>query len=179
MGKFFCPKCNWSVRITLSGIGGQISLFRTREKNGIKKWIFKSYSNWIGDVYSKYNNIKDCWEETGGFSEKEIESSSNSKYPSKCCECESVMKNFKSFLFQVEIINPEENNSLKMLEKEIQEEKIKSKMLEKDLQEEKIKSQMLEKENIILNEKINSIINELKEIKSVVFEIKDKTNISK
>ena len=89
------------------------------------------------------------------------------------------MKNFKSFLFQVEIINPEENNSLKMLEKEIQEEKIKSKMLEKDLQEEKIKSQMLEKENIILNEKINSIINELKEIKSVVFEIKDKTNISK
>ena len=61
MGKFFCPKCNRPVKILLSGIGGEISLFRTREKNGIKKWIFKSYSNWIGDVYSEYKNIKDCW----------------------------------------------------------------------------------------------------------------------
>ena len=184
MGKFFCPKCKSPVKIFLSGIGHDITLFRTREKNGIKKWIFKSYNHWKGDFSSEYQSIKDCWEETGGFSEKEIESLRNSEYPNKCEKCNTVINNFKSLLFQVEIINPEENNTLKMLEKEIQEEKIKSKMLEKDLQEEKIKSQLLEKEiqeeknkNIILTEKINSIMNELKEIKSTVLEIKDKTNI--
>ena len=65
-----------------------------------------------------------------------------------------------------------------MFEKDLQEEKIKTQMLEKEIQEEKIKSKILEKENIILNEKINSIMSELKEIKAAVFEIKDKTNIS-
>ena len=124
----------------------------------------------MGNHYSSYKSIKDFWEETRGFSEKEIESLRDSKYPSKCEEYKYVINNFKSFLFQVEYINPEENNTLKMLEKEIREEKIKSKMFEKDLQEEKIKSQLLEEKiqeeknkNIILTEKINSIMNELKE----------------
>ena len=165
MGKFFCLKCNRPVRIYLSGLD-DITLFRTREKNGIKKWIFKRTNGyWSGDFVNQYKNIKDCWEETGGFSEKEIESIGAGKAPSQCKSCKSVINNFKSFLYQVEIINPEENNYLKMLEK--------------DLQEEKIKTQMLEKENNILSEKINSIMSELKEIKSAVLEIKDKTNTPK
>ena len=124
----------------------------------------------MGNHYSSYKSINDFWEETGGFSEKEIEFIRSSEYPSKCENCITVINNFKSFLFQVEYINPEENNTLKMLEKEIREEKIKSKMFEKDLQEEKIKSQLLEEKiqeeknkNIILTEKINSIMNELEE----------------
>ena len=172
IGKFFCPKCNEQAKISFGNRLLDVRLFRTRTKNGIKKWIFKSGWTWCGDLYCRYNNMKDCWEETGGFSEKELNTIIGNKNSFKCERCKYITKDLKTLFFQVEFINSEENNSLKLLEQEIQEEKIKSQILEKEIQEEKNK-------NIILNETINSIMSELKEIKAALFEIKDKTNTSK
>ncbi len=53
-----------------------------------------------------------------------------------------------TFLYQVQIVHSEENNALKMLEKE----------------------------NIVLNEKINLMMNDLKEIKSKLLEAKSETS---
>ena len=170
MGKFCCPKCKIPRSIipeyNIYHINGDFSLFRSRVKNDIKKWIFKYDDFWIGNYNNQYSSIKDCWEETGGFSEEELAILSKNKW--KCINCDYVSNTFKTFIYQKQSVNAEEDNKLKLLEKELQEEKNKTKLLEKEIQEEKNK-------NIILNEKINVIMNELKEIKGAVFEIQKKS----
>ena len=154
MGKFFCPKCNKTIIIFFNEnfLPYYCSLFRMREKNGINKYIFKNRDNWIGDIYNKYSNIKDCWDETGGFSEQELDYLSNKKWG--CSICKFTSNSFKTFIFQRQSISSEENNKLEKLENEIQEEKNK---------------------NILLNEKLNLIMTELKEIKASLLENKKST----
>ena len=150
-----------------------MSLFRAREENGKKKWIFKfcEYSfgkiditYWIGDITEKYKNYKECWEETGGFSAKELECFPESTFT--CNKCKYQSNSLIPFLCQQEkFTTEEENNKIKFLEKAFEEEKNKNKIEKKEIQDDKI---------LILNEKINLIMNDLKEIKTAVNDIKNK-----
>ena len=142
-GKFYCPKCQRSTKIFCDYV---LTLFRTREEKGKeKRWIFKSDDSlWRGSYYDRYTSIKDCWEETGGFTEEEIK-----KWADKwqCYECKYESNSLFTFTSKKEIISSEENNRIKQLEKEIEEEKSK---------------------NTSLNEKINTIMKELSEIKIIL-----------
>ena len=177
-GKFFCKKCN---RLTLletyiNDDKTSFNLFRMRDENGIKKWIFKNtiYNYcWYGDRYNKYNNFKECWEETGGFLEEELDTLTQKTY--QCYYCNYKPNSFKEFLYEKLIFKSEENNKFNMIEKEINDEKTKTMKLQNELQEEKNKTMKLESElkeeknkNFLLNEKINLIMNELKEIKAAI-----------
>ena len=154
MGKFFCPKCNRPVKLKRSPKLDSLTLFRSREEDNIKKFIFKAYSvsygySWIGDFFHSYCELEKCWQETGGFTEQEIDCMSKDQW--ECCSCKYKSKTLATFLYQVQIVHSEENNTLKMLEKE----------------------------NIILNEKINLMMNDLKEIKSKFPEAKNETSTPK
>ena len=89
MGKFFCPKCNRPVKLKRSPKLDSLILFRSREEDNIKKFIFKVYSacsiGWIGDFFNYYSKIEDCWKETGGFTEQEIDCMSKDLW--ECCSC--------------------------------------------------------------------------------------------
>ena len=80
----------------------------------------------------------------GGFTEQEIK-----KWEDKwlCDKCGYESNSLFTFISKKEIINSEENNRIKQLEKEIEEEKSK---------------------NTSLNEKINTIMKELSEIKIIL-----------
>ena len=144
IGKFYCPKCQRNTRIYNNCYA--LTLFRTREEKGKeKRWIFKSVdSSWRGSYYDQYTSIKDCWEETGGFTEEEIRKWENK---CKCLGCNYESNSLFTFMSKKEIINSEENNKIKQLEKEIEEEKSR---------------------NTFLNEKISAIMKELSEIKIIL-----------
>ena len=182
IGKFICPKCNKMTSVIYNqDTYVKISLFRAREENGKKKWIFKFYEYsfatedniiyWIGDITEKYKNYKECWEETGGFSTKELKCYPDSTFTCKKCKYQS--DNLIPFLCQQEKFTTEEEinkltlleNKIKILEKAFEEEKNKNKIEKKEISEDKI---------FILNEKINLIMNDLKEIKTAVNDIKNK-----
>ena len=176
MGKFYCPKCTYYCRLKSTIINSNLPFFfyfRVREENGIKKWIFnisKSFDfegKWFGGRYNSFSSIKDCWEVTGGFSEDELDVLSGKNW--ECISCSYKSNTFKTFINQKQSVKSEENNQLKILEKELQEEKIKTVKLENEIKEEKNK-------NIILNETIKSVMNELKEIKAAVFTIQNKSS---
>ena len=93
----------------------------------------------------------------------------------ECYYCNYKPNSFKELLYEKHIVKSEENNKFNMIEKEINDEKTKTMKLQNELQEEKNKTMKLESElkeeknkNFLLNEKINLIMNELKEIKAAV-----------
>ena len=160
-GKFFCKKCNMLtlLKTYINDDETYFDLFRMRDENGIKKWIFKYNYRWYGDRYNKYNNFKECWEETGGFLEEELDILTKKRY--QCYYCNYKPNSFKELLYEKHIVKSEENNKFNMIEKQINDEKTKTMKLQNELQEEKNK-------NFLLNEKINLIMNELKEIKAAI-----------
>ena len=185
-GKFLCPKCKTIVKVKTND-GYSILLYKSREEKGIKRWIFKKFKNnyyyWFGDIencnYNTYENTKDCWEETGGLSEHELDIISKKRWI--CVNCKYESNTVKTFLNQISTVNLGENNQLKILEKELEEEKDKSKTLENEYKEEKNKTLALEeqikeeKNKInILSEKINLIMDELKEIKTSIIALQNK-----